>query len=87
MARRRDEALRRLAAGGIQPRGLCLEEAAAYVGMSAHTFHQEVTAGTMPAPMNLRRRHRSWDRLALDRAMDAAQGLVAGEVPSLADDL
>ncbi len=87
MARRRDEALRRLAAGGIQPRGLCLEEAAAYVGMSAHTFHQEVTAGTMPAPMNLRTRPRIWERPALSRSMDAAPGLVPGTVPSPADAL
>lgn len=52
---------------------LTLEEAAAYVGLSANTFMQEVRAGTFPGPFPLTEtRRRLWDVRALDAAIDRA---------------
>lgn len=48
----------RLAARGILPGALPLEEAAAYVGLSVNTFLVEVAAGTMPAPLPLKARRK-----------------------------
>jgi len=65
------EAERRLATGGVAKRGLSIEEAGAYVGLSASAFAKEVAAGRFPGPMPLRSsRRKIWDRAALDRALD-----------------
>ncbi len=68
----------RLARAGIQRRGLRLEEAAAYAGLSPRAFLDEVGAGNMPRPLRLKLRRRVWDRLALDRAIEIAQGNSGG---------
>lgn len=61
----------RLTAGGVAKRGLSLEEAAAYVGLSAAAFTKEIAAGRYPGPMPLSStRRKVWDRAAIDRAMD-----------------
>ena len=64
----------RLAAIGIAPRGLSLEEAAAYVGLSPGRFLVDVEAGRYPPPTRHGKRQ-VWDRRALDRAMDTLSGL------------
>lgn len=76
------EARGQLAALGIQPRGLELELAAAYVGLSAPSFLAQVEAGRLP-PATCHGRRRVWDRVALDRAMDRLSGLPSA--PSVAD--
>jgi len=62
---------------GLVPRFLSRDEAAAYLGVSAGTFDQEVSRGLWPRP--LRRGSKgwrlTWDRLALDAAADLASGL------------
>lgn len=68
------DARERLAAIGIAPRGLDLDLAAAYVGLSAPSFLAQVEAGRLPPPTSHGRR-RVWDRVALDRAMDRLSGL------------
>jgi hypothetical protein len=67
----------RLASVGIQPRGLSVEEAAAYAGLSAGSFLRAVESGTYPRPMTQPGERKVWDRIALDRAMDALSGLDA----------
>jgi predicted DNA-binding transcriptional regulator AlpA len=64
------------------PRGLRVERAAAYVGISKTTFLQMVEDGTMPKP----KRHKSivvWDRLALDTAFEALGGDDRDDQPRL----
>lgn len=52
---------------------LNVDQAAAYVGLSADSFMVEVAAGTFPGPVALRRVRRNlWDRMALDRALNRA---------------
>ncbi len=73
----------RLRSAGIQRRGLDPEEAAAYVGLSQGAFLAEVAAGGMPQPIQLRAsEERVWDRLALDRAIEASGGLLQPTVPT-----
>ena len=52
------------------PRGLSLEQAAAYVGVSPNTFQAEVRAGYWPSPER-RGRRVIWDRGAIDQCWDA----------------
>jgi len=54
---------------GIQVRGLCREEAARYVGVSASKFDQMVDDGRMPKPKHIDAR-RVWDRVSVDAAFD-----------------
>lgn len=69
----------RLAAAGITPRGLSLDDAAAYVSLAPATFLREVAAGTWPRPLPLKgSRRQVWDRDAIDRALDRASGIGAG---------
>lgn len=56
------------------PRGLCLEEAAAYVGVSPNTFAEEVKNRRLPEPLRLGRR-RIWDKKALDAWLDGLSKL------------
>ncbi|MGE0700896.1 MAG: helix-turn-helix transcriptional regulator [Hyphomicrobiaceae bacterium] len=66
----------RLAAAGVVVRGLSLDEAAAYVGLSRHTFEKEVAAGRFPPALSLGTCDRHiWDRRALDAALDRLAGL------------
>jgi predicted DNA-binding transcriptional regulator AlpA len=69
----------------LPPRGLSEPQAAAYVGVSPDTFRAEVKAGRLPQPVRLGRRV-VWDRLALDRAMDALSALDRAERGVLTED-
>ncbi len=51
------------------PRGLSLDEAAHYWGLSPNSFKVEVKAGRAPKPLHFGRR-RIWDKRALDQALD-----------------
>jgi hypothetical protein len=55
---------------GSLPRGLCREQAAEYVGVSATKFDQMVADRRMPAPKRIDGRV-VWDRLQLDIAFAA----------------
>lgn len=57
----------------IQPRGLTKEEAAAYVGCrTLSAFNYRVAQGLLPRAIP---GTRTWDRKALDAAMDKASGI------------
>jgi hypothetical protein len=59
----------------IPPRGLNIRDASAYWGVSPGTFKKLVALGLAPAPLKLPGLDRNiFDRLELDRAMDAARG-------------
>lgn len=58
-----------LARHGIAPRGLSVDEAAAYVGVSATKFREMVADGRMPPCKRIDGRT-VWDRVALDAAFD-----------------
>ena len=51
------------------PRGVPLDEAAHYWGLSPNSFMAEVKAGRAPPPLHFGRR-RIWDKRALDEALD-----------------
>lgn len=57
----------------LAPRGLCREEAAAYVGVSPSLFDEMVQDGRMPQPKRINSRV-VWDRVELDRAFAALSG-------------
>jgi len=59
-----------LAEVGLPPRGLCREEAAAYINVSVTLWDRMVDDGRMPKPKRLDGRC-VWDRLAVDRAFAA----------------
>lgn len=59
-----------LASTGLPPRGLSLEQSAAYLGVSVNLFERLVADGQMPAAKRLGGR-KLWDRIALDRAFAA----------------
>ena len=62
----------------IEPRGLNIRQASAYWGVSAGTFKKLVRLGIAPAPLKLPGLDRKiFDRLELDRAMDAPRGTKA----------
>ncbi len=53
------------------PRGLRVERAAAYVGVSKTVFLEMVSEGTMPQPKRLKGHDVAvWDRVQLDAAFD-----------------
>jgi hypothetical protein len=52
------------------PRGLCREDAAAYIGLSARKFDELVADGRMPPPIRIDGRT-IWDRRMLDQSFDA----------------
>ncbi|MGE0340301.1 MAG: hypothetical protein AB7O79_10540 [Xanthobacteraceae bacterium] len=54
----------------LPPRGICREEAAAYVGVGATKFDQIVADGRMPPAKQIDGR-KVWDVQKLDRAFDA----------------
>jgi hypothetical protein len=54
----------------IEPRGLCREHAAAFVGVGTTKFDDLVADGRMPKPLHVDGR-RIWDRRALDQSFDA----------------
>ncbi|MGY4281229.1 hypothetical protein ACVWXO_000449 [Bradyrhizobium sp. LM2.7] len=56
----------------LPPRGLNIRQAAAYWGVSPGTFKKLVRLGFAPSPLEIPGLDRNiYDRLALDRAMDA----------------
>jgi hypothetical protein len=58
----------------LTPRGLSRGEAAAYAGCeSLSTFHDWVRRGILPRPIP---GTHTWDRKAIDNALDRASGLV-----------
>lgn len=59
----------------VAPRGLPRKAAAEYCGLAPSTFDARVDEGLLPGPMFPRSRCRVWDRLALDRAMNALSGI------------
>jgi excisionase family DNA binding protein len=54
----------------LPPRGICREEAAAYIGIGTTTFDRMVSDGRMPRPKAIGGR-RVWDVRALDLAFSA----------------
>jgi hypothetical protein len=54
----------------LPPRGVCREEAAAYVGLGTTKFDQLVADGRMPQAKQIDGR-RVWDVRKLDKAFDA----------------
>lgn len=57
---------------GLLPRLLDAEAAAAYCGLSAASFLEEVDAGTLPKPVTLRKvRRKLWDRNEIDHRLDS----------------
>ena len=54
----------------IEPRGLNLVKAAAYVGVSTSLFEELVSDGRMPRPKRINSRT-VWDRRGLDASFDA----------------
>lgn len=66
-------ATRRTLPPNLPPRGICREEAAAYVGIGTTLFDTMVRDGAMPRPKEIGGR-RVWDVRALDRAFDALPG-------------
>lgn len=53
----------KLAEMGLQPIGLDLDEASAYVGLSPRSFQEAVRAGIYPQPMKLGTRKKVWNRI------------------------
>lgn len=78
--RTKADARHRLAQAGIAPRGLPLDEAAAYVNLSPKAFLAEIEAGHYPKPLQHRASTLTWDRRALDLAMDRLSGLTSSSV-------
>jgi len=67
----------------ILPRGLNIRQASAYWGVSPGTFKKLMRLGLVPAPLELPGCERNiFDRVALDRAMDA-RGNAGGETVSV----
>ena len=60
------------------PRGLSAEQAAAYVGVSAPKFLEDVAAGKWP-PGRQDGRRVIWDKVLLDRYYDRHSGLDKSE--------
>ena len=58
------------------PRGLPLDEAAHYWGLSPNSFIEAVKDGKAPKPLEFGRR-RIWDKKALDAALDQLSGMAA----------
>lgn len=56
-------------ADGVR-RGLCIHEAALYVGVSVDKFKELLAAGLMPAPKLIGTK-RVWDRRRVDQYFDA----------------
>lgn len=65
--------------GEIMPRLLSAEEAARYVGLSRPAF--QATIGKEIPPIKTGVRRLIWDRLALDRWIDARSGINHQEAP------
>lgn len=68
-------------------RFLSRPEAAAYLGVSASTFAEEVLSGMWPAPTRRGRTGRAltWDKAALDRAADCVSGIAPTASPAGVD--
>jgi predicted DNA-binding transcriptional regulator AlpA len=58
------------------PRGLSLDLAAGYVGISRATFQREVEAGNAPKPIRITQGRNIWLREQLDRWLDSRAGTV-----------
>lgn len=66
------------------PRFLTREEAARYVGVSASTFDEEVSAGSWPQPQRRGAKggRVTWDRVLLDQWADRMAGLDIAPPPA-----
>ncbi len=80
----------RLAEPLIQPRGLTLQQAAAYCGVSHREFNALTRLGLMPAPAfrqgNKPAGHPIWDKAAIDAAFDRLSGLNTNARPSTVEE-
>lgn len=65
------------------PRMLSVDDAAEYVGVSVTLFLKEVEAGLWPQPVRRGRKggRKTWDKDAIDAALDRRSGLVAESPP------
>lgn len=75
-----------LVAAGIVPRGLSLDEAAAYVNLCPKAFLAEVAKGHYPRPLSHGSRRDVWDLRALDSALDQLSGLAARTADTVTHD-
>lgn len=62
----------------VTPRMLDERSAAAYLGIGRTTFRRCVKHGRVPAPLRTGRRV-LWDRILLDRHIDALSGIGGGD--------
>jgi len=65
------------------PRLLSEEQAAAYCGMSATHFRNQVKAKAMPGPLYRSRSFVRWDREAIDRRLNTLSGFQAVRAQSV----
>jgi len=72
------EALEWLAKYGAVTRGYSQEVAAAYLGLGAERFLEEVAAGRLPRPRKYGKRL-VWDKAALDKSLGDGHGDSAGD--------
>lgn len=64
----------------LTPRGLSREDAAAYAGCKTlSAFHDQIRRGILPGPMP---GTHTWDRKAIDAALDRLSGLQTTIAPS-----
>jgi predicted DNA-binding transcriptional regulator AlpA len=61
------------------PRGLCRDQAAAYVGVGTTLFDAMIRDGRMPPPKRINART-VWDRLALDSYFEKLDGDTVAEL-------
>jgi len=67
----------------LAPRGLTVENAAAYAGCrTVSAFRDRVRRGILPGPIP---GTHSWDRKAIDAALDKASGLTQGRAATELD--
>lgn len=68
---------------GLSPRGLSREDAARYAGCKTlSAFHDQVRRGILPGPIP---GTHTWDKKAIDAALDRASGLVGQKRSALAE--
>ena len=71
---------------GAWPRGLGVDQAAPYVGVSRNKFRSEVKAGLWPKP-ETRGGRKIWDRHRLDEAWDRRQETEGDPLMEALDDI
>jgi hypothetical protein len=69
------------AVASVTPRLMTRSEAAAYCGLSPEAFSQWVGSGRVPHALPGTKR---WDRVAIDRAIDRASGILPADAAAAA---